>query len=264
MNIFKRELKANFKSLLIWGGVTILFIILGISKFSAYYNNPDMLSFLNNLPESVLKILNTQAFNLTTVTGFYGIMFIYFALLLCIAAAMWGADIIAKEQRDKTVEFSLTLPVTRSRVVFSKTLAALVNCVALLLITWGGSVVSAQPYQPDAEFYRFLALSMGALFIMQLVFLGIGVLLGCALKRYKMASSMALFILLGTYFLSVAITLNPNLDFLKFLTPFAYFDPASLLHDSSINIGFVGLSVVIVAVSLVAARITYQKRDLYI
>ena len=264
MNIFKRELKANFKSLLIWGGVVVLFIILGISKFSAYYNNPDMLSFLNNLPDSLLKILNTQAFNLTTVTGFFGIMFTYFALLLCIAAAMWGADIIAKEQRDKTVEFSLTLPVTRSKVVYSKTLAALVNCVALLLIAWGGSIASAQPYQPDAAFYKFLALSMLALFIMQLVFLSIGVLLGCALKRYKMASSTALFVLIGTYFLSVVIVLNHSLSFLKFLSPFAYFDPASLLHNSSINLAFVGLSITIAVASLVAGRMLYEKRDLYI
>ena len=264
MNIFKRELKANLRSLLIWGVVVILFIILGISKFSAYYNNPDMLSFLNSLPDSVLKVLNTQAFNLTTVTGFFGIMFTYFALLLCIAAVMWGSDIIAKEQRDKTVEFSLTLPVTRGRVVFSKTLAAFVNCVALLLIAWGVSVIAARPYQPDAGFYRFLALSMLALFVMQIVFLAIGVLLGCAIKRYKRASSAALFLLLGTYFLSVVTIINHGLNFLRYFSPFRYFDPADILHNSSINVGFVGLSVAIVAVSLVAARIAYEKRDLYI
>ena len=58
-------------------------------------------------------------------------MFTYFALMLSIAAAMWGSDIISKEERDKTVEFSLTLPVTRSRLVTAKALAALVNCIGL-------------------------------------------------------------------------------------------------------------------------------------
>jgi ABC-2 type transport system permease protein len=264
MNIFKRELKANLRSLLIWGTVVALFIVLGVSKFSAYYNNPDMLSILNDLPEALLAILNTQAFNLTTVSGFFGIMFTYFALLLCIAAAMWGSDIIAKEQRDKTVEFSLTLPVTRSRVVTAKTLAALVNCIILLLITWGVSIASAAAYKPDAEFYRFLSLSMLALFIMQLVFLAIGVLLGCVMKRYKMASSAALFLLLGTYFLSVVTTLNQSLDFLKFLSPFRYFDPAVLLHESKIDFAYVGLAIAIIVVSLVAGRVAYEKRDLYI
>ncbi len=44
-------------------------------------------------------------------------MYTYFALLLSIAAAMWGTDVITKEERDRTVEFTLTLPVTRARLV---------------------------------------------------------------------------------------------------------------------------------------------------
>jgi hypothetical protein len=41
MNIYLRELKANFRSLIIWSIIVILFTVTGISKFSAYYNNPD-------------------------------------------------------------------------------------------------------------------------------------------------------------------------------------------------------------------------------
>jgi len=264
MNIFIRELKANLRSLLIWGVIVILFVVVGVSKFSAYYNNPDMLSILNSLPPAMLDVLNVKAFNLTTVSGFFGIMFTYYALMLCIAAAMWGSDIIAKEERDKTVEFSLTLPVTRSSMVTAKTLAILVNCVGLLLITWGASLASAARYQPDAEFYKFVALCMLALFIMQFIFLAIGIFLGCAMKRYKLASSAAVSLLLGTYFLSVVSVLNKNLDFLKYFSPFKYFDAASLLHESKFDIAFIGLSLAIILASMAAAYLTYARRDLYI
>jgi len=264
MNIFIRELKANLRSLLIWGVIVILFVVVGVSKFSAYYNNPDMLSILNSLPPAMLDVLNVKAFNLTTVSGFFGIMFTYYALMLCIAAAMWGSDIIAKEERDKTVEFSLTLPVTRNSMVTAKTLAILVNCVGLLLITWGASLASAARYQPDAEFYKFVALCMLALFIMQFIFLAIGIFLGCAMKRYKLASSAAVSLLLGTYFLSVVSVLNKNLDFLKYFSPFKYFDAASLLHESKFDIAFIGLSLAIILASMAAAYLTYARRDLYI
>ena len=264
MNIFRRELKANLKSLIIWGVIVVLFVIVGMSKFSAYYNNPDMLTILNSLPKAMLDAFNFRAFNLTTVSGFFGIMFTYFALLLCIAAAMWGSDIIAKEERDKTVEFSLTLPVTRSRLVTAKTLAALVNCIGLLLITWDASLVGAAGYQPDSGFYKFLALCMLALFIMQLIFLSIGIFLGCAMKRYKLASSAAVSLLLGTYFLSIVSALNKNLDFLKYFSPFKYFDAASLLRESKFDIAFVGLSLAIILASMAGAYLTYARRDLYI
>jgi ABC-2 type transport system permease protein len=264
MNIFVRELRANLRSLLIWGVIVILFVTVGVSKFSAYYENPEMLAILDSMPPALLTAFSFEAFNLTTLDGFFGLMFTYFALLLSIAAAMWGSDIISKEERDKTVEFSLTLPVTRRRLVTAKTLAALVNCIGLLLITWAASLVSASQYQPDSGFFSFLALCMLALFIMQLIFLAIGIFLGCAMKRYKRASSVAVSLLLGTYFLSVISGLHQDLDFLKYLSPFKYFDAGFLLRESRLDLTFVGLSLAIILLSMVGAYLSYARRDLYI
>jgi ABC-2 type transport system permease protein len=264
MNIFVRELRANLKSLLIWGVIVILFVMVGFSKFSAYANNPDMLKLLDEMPSAVVSALNMHAFNLTTVSGFFGVMFSYYALLLSIAATMWGSDIISKEERDKTVEFSLTLPVTRRRLVTAKSLAALVNCIGLLLITCAASLVGAASYQPDSSFYRFLFLCMVALFILQLIFLAIGIFLGCAMKQYKRASSVAVSLLLGTYFLSLISSLDENLEFLKYLSPFRYFDAGMLLHDSRFNAWFLGLSLAIIVASMAGAYLTYARRDLYI
>ena len=264
MNIFVRELKANLKSLLIWGVIVILFVMVGVSKFSAYYGNPEMLRILDDMPPAVLAAFNLQAFNLTTVSGFFGVMFSYLALLLSVAAVLWGSDIISKEERDKTVEFSLTLPVTRSRLVTAKTLAALVNCIGLLLITWGASLVAAGRYQPESGFFRFLSLCVLALFITQLIFLAIGIFLGCAMKQYRRASSVAVSLLLGTFFLSVIASMNKNLDSLKYFSPFKYFDAGVLLRESRLDVAFVGLSLAIILVSMVGAYLTYSRRDLYI
>jgi ABC-2 type transport system permease protein len=264
MNIFTRELKANLKSLLIWGGIVVLFVLVGVSKFSAYAGNPEMLAILDAMPAEMITALNLRAFNLTTVTGFFGIMFTYYALLLSIAATMWGSDIIAKEERDRTVEFSLTLPVTRRRVVTAKALAALVNCIGLLLITWGASLLSAASYKPDSTFYSFLSLCILALFILQLVFLAIGILLGCAVKQYRRTTSLAISLLLGAYFLSIVSGLSKNLDFLRYLSPFKYFDPVLMLRETRLDLSYVGLALAIVFASMVAAYVTYARRDLYI
>ena len=112
MNIFLRELKANLKSLLIWSAVISIFIMIAAAKFSAFVGDPNMLALLDAMPEGMLDAFNMRAFNLTTLSGFYGLMFIYFGLMGSMAAAIWGTDIISKEERDKTVEFSLVLPVS--------------------------------------------------------------------------------------------------------------------------------------------------------
>ncbi len=263
MNIFLRELKSNLRSLIIWGFIVVLFTWVGTSKFAGYVENPEILAILEGLPPALVAAFNLEAFNLTTPTGFFGAMFGYFVLLVSISAAMWGSDTISKEERDRTVEFALTLPVARSKVVTAKILAAFVNCIALLLITWIASLITMMPYELDSEFYTFLSLSMLALFIVQMIFLAVGVLLGCAMKQYKRASAVAVSVLLGTY-LSVISELSEHLEFLKYFSPFAYFDPGVLLRESRLDLAYVALSAGIIAVCLAGAYLTYSRRDLYI
>jgi len=223
-----------------------------------------MLAILDSLTPAMLEAFQMEAFNLTTITGFYGLMFTYFSLIVTISAAMWGSDIISKEERDKTVEFALTMPITRQKVVTSKILAAMVNCIALLIILWVASLLAVARYQPDSGFYEFLALSMLSLFIIQMVFLSVGIFLGCSMKQYKRAGAVAVAVLLTTYFLSIFSGLNDNLAFLRFFSPFAYFNPATLLNESTIEIGFVFLSLAIIVVLLMGGYYTYARRDLYV
>jgi ABC-2 type transport system permease protein len=264
MNIFFRELKANVKSLLIWSGIIGLLILMSAAKFSGFAGDPEMVKMLDSLPPAMMDALSMRGFNLTTIAGFYGIMFIYFGLMSAIAAAMWGSGAISKEERDKTVEFSLVLPVSRSRVVTAKALAALVNCIAFVLITWVISLIATRSYNPDQAFYDFLALEMQAMFVLELVFLAIGLLLGCAMKQYKLSGSTAVAIILATYFMSILSSLDKSMDFLKYFTPFKYFDARELFQNGAMNGGYVLLSAGIIVVCVAAAYWIYNKRDLYI
>jgi len=264
MNIFIRELKANLKSLVIWSVIITLLIMMAVAKFSAFAGDPEMLKMLDSLPPAMLDALSMRAFNLTTLSGFYGIMFIYFGLMGGIAAAMWGSDIISKEERDKTVEFSLVLPVSRSRVITAKALAALVNCIAFVLITWVVSLVAVRSYNPDQAFHDYLALEMRAMFSIELIFLAIGLLLGCAMKQYKRSASTAVAIILATYFMSIISGMQEKLDFLKYFTPFKYFDAGELFRSGKMNGTYLLLTAAIIVVCVAAAYWFYNKRDLYI
>jgi ABC-2 type transport system permease protein len=264
LNIFIRELKANFKSVLIWSIIIALLIMLAVAKYSGFASNPEMLKMLDSMPPALLDALSMRAFNLTTLSGFYGIMFIYFGLMAAIAAAMWGSDIISKEERDKTVEFSLVLPVSRSKVITAKALAALINCIAFVLITWAVSLVAVRPYNPDQAFHNFLSLEMQAMFVIELIFLSIGLLLGCAMKKYKLSGSTAVAIILITYIISIISSMQQKLDFLKYFTPFKYFDAGELFRSGRMDGTYLLLSALIIVVCVVMAYLVYNKRDLYI
>jgi ABC-2 type transport system permease protein len=105
---------------------------------------------------------------------------------------------------------------------------------------------------------------MQAMLMIELIFLAVGLLLGCAMKRYKLSSSTAVAIILITYFMSVISTMQEKLGFLRYFTPFKYFDAVELFRNGAFEAKFLLLAAGIIILSIAAAYWTYNKRDLYI
>lgn len=264
MNIFLRELKASLKSLIIWCVIVLLFTLVGFSKFTAYYQKPEMLQILDAMPKQMIEAMQLRAFDMTSLPGFYGVMFPFIALIIAIAAVMWGNNIITKEERQKTVEYSLTMPIQRASLITGKALAAAVDCVVLLAVTIGGIILGAQNYAPDAAFYKFMTVSIPAYLLIQFIFLALGIFLGCVMKNYKQSGGISIGIMLALYFASIIAGLSKSMEFLKYVSPFKYFDPLVMFKESRLEWGYVALSLGIIAVCMVLAYVTYKRRDLYI
>ena len=264
MRMYFRELKAGIKSLLIWTVVIALLIILAVNKFAAFEGNPESLAILDTMPPQLLEALSMRAFNLTTLEGFFGVMFIYFALMGAMAAALWSSEAIAKEERDRTVEFTLVLPVPRRQIVTAKLLAALTNCALFVLFTWLISVITVRGDAPDKSLFDFLRLEMLAMFMVELVFLSLGALLACASKTPRRVGSMAIGLILGIYFVSIYAGMSEKLTWLKYLTPFGWFNASEFFRTGRFEPWALVLTGVTVVLFLFAAYFTYDRRDLYI
>ena len=262
--MYFRELKAGIKSLLIWTVVIALLIILAVNKFAAFEGNPESLAILDTMPPQLLEALSMRAFNLTTLEGFFGVMFIYFALMGAMAAALWSSEAIAKEERDRTVEFTLVLPVPRRQIVTAKLLAALTNCALFVLFTWLISVITVRGDAPDKSLFDFLRLEMLAMFMVELVFLSLGALLACASKTPRRVGSMAIGLILGIYFVSIYAGMSEKLTWLKYLTPFGWFNASEFFRTGRFEPWALVLTGVTVVLFLFAAYFTYDRRDLYI
>jgi len=72
-------------------------------------------------------------------------------------------------------------------------------------------------------------------------------------------ASLGLFL---TFLLWYVVNMEERLDFLKYFTPFKYFDAANLMADHALDPVFVVLSVVIIALAVFATYRFYAARDL--
>ncbi len=117
----------------------VLLMASGMTKYSAYSSTgsgQSISELLGTMPSSIKALLGFGSFDVGTMAGFFGVMFVYTELTAAIHAALLGAGILSKEERDKTAEFLMTMPVSRTAVITAKFLAGLVNIAVINVATW--------------------------------------------------------------------------------------------------------------------------------
>lgn len=263
MNIFIREMKAYKKSLIIWCLGMIAMIGGGMGKYAGYSNyDGSMNEVLDIFPKSVLNIMGISDFDLTKAIEFYGVLFLYIILIATVHSVMIGSSIISKEERDKTTEFLFSKPVSRSKVITSKLLAAILNSIILNIVALISSFFIVRYFNENDEILREIALLMGGMFIVQLMFIVIGSLIAAISRKSKKTSSIATGVLLSTFMLSIIINANDDFEKLKYITPFKYFEAKAVILENGFQPVFIIISIFIIAISLIGTYGFYKKRDL--
>ncbi|RDU38171.1 ABC transporter [Neobacillus piezotolerans] len=263
MNIVFRELKAHRKSLIFWCLGVILMVVSGMGKYGAMSGSgQSMNELMEGMPKGLQAVLGVGGLDLSTVLGYYGILYLYIAIMAAIHAVMLGATIIAKEERDKTAEFLFSKPVSRRRVITGKLFAAFVQVAIINLVAYLSSILSVSRYDGGPHVEGDIATLMIGMFLLQLIFLSIGAATGAVQKKAGKAGATAAAIMLATFILSVAIDMNDKIEPLKYFTPFKYYEAKELLFGAGFSGAFVLLSAAIAAVLTAVTYISYQKRDL--
>ena len=261
MNIFLREMKANRLSLILWCVGVLFMVATGMGKYTSLSDTGTSLNALMaDMPKSLQAIMGTNSLDLSSVIGYYGLLYLYLVVMAGIHASMLGANIISKEERDKTVEFLLVKPISRSQMITSKLLAAFVNIVMFNVITFILSIVMVQQYAGGEEVVGDISMMMLGMLILQLIFLVIGTAIAAVHKNSKKAATLSTGILLVTFILSIAVNMNSKLENLKYFTPFKYFE-ASRLMSEGFEVVYIILSILLIILLTVVTYIFYAKRD---
>lgn len=216
------------------------------------------------LPNSVQAIFGISGFDISEISGYYGMLFMYIAIIATVHAVLLGSDIISKEERDKTSEFLFVKPISRARVVTKKLMAGLINVIALNIVTLVSSLYFVDFFSENSLPIDNITLLMVALLFLQLLFFFVGTVIAAVVKKPKKSATMAASILLFCYILSFLININQNLDGLKYLTPFKYFDAKAIIADNTLDLVYIGLSIVLIGAMIAITYITFRRRDLNI
>jgi len=264
MNIFLRELKANRKALIIWSICMLFLVLSGMGKYTAYSASGQGNEVFNKIPHSLKALLGMGSFDVTTMAGYFAMLFLYIELTVAIHAVLLGSGIIGKEERDKTTEFLITKPVSRTTIITSKLLTAFVNILILNIVTLISSIVMVAAYNKGDDITGEIIIFMVSMFIVQLIFLSLGAMIAAFIRKSKVSGSISAGVLLTSFVISKITDLTDRLNFLNLLTPFKYFSYKNIIDGNGLNISIIVLSLVLVAAFCGSTYFLYSKRDLSI
>ena len=261
MNIFLYELKVYRKSTLIWTGALIALLILFMSMFPSISKEIDEFKkLLEGFPEGVRKALGIQVETIGSLNGFYSYIFLYITLCGAIQAMNLGISITSKEIREKTADFILTKPVTRTKVIFSKVLAALTlllftNIVYVTSAIFVANMVKVEEF----SLVVFFLISLTLLFTQYIMF-AIGMIIAVVFSKVKSVISISLGVVFAFFLVGMV---GGAEEASRYFTPFKYFDYTYIMEQESYEWTFLILGLVLMIVSMVASVIIYNKRDIH-
>ena len=263
MNIFIREMRSNLKSLIIWSISMLLLVLTGMVKYSGVAAaGSASVELFNSMPESLKSIFGLSGVDITSVGGFYSMFFLYFILLATIHSGMLGATIISKEERDKTADYIFTKPRSRNGIISGKLFALLANILVINGVTCISSIITVAMYNKGESLNGKIIVMMLAIFILQILFAGMGLLASALTGNSKKATAVTTFAILSTYALAIAINIKSDLGVLRVLTPFKYFDGVDIMNGKGMEMNLILFSGVISVIMIYASCYYYKKRDI--
>ena len=135
-------------------------------------NQSKILGMVSLIPKGALQFKGISNFDdMFSVLGFYSVNnVIYMMVLGSIYAIVLSSAILLKEEYNKTAEYLLTRPLTRSEIFFSKLAVISLNIFLLNLFTTLAGFICLELVKNEPFSIRaFLILSLYALFVRALL-----------------------------------------------------------------------------------------------
>ena len=262
--MFKRELKINLKSFIIWTSILIGLFLVVFLIYPSIINSANMEmidEMMKIFPEEMLKAFNMD---ISTIDSAFGWLktegFVFVLLITGIYSGILGSNILLKEESDKTIEYLNSVPVTRKNIVLNKILCGLFYIILMIVII---GIFNFIGLSLSGEFDRksYILLSITPLFSSIVIF-AICLFLSTFTHKTKKTLGISLGIVFVSYFLNVISEIGESTEFLKYISIFTLADIRNVILNVSINPILVVLAICITVIFMILTMIRYEKKEL--
>ncbi|WP_346917080.1 ABC transporter permease subunit [Clostridium sp.] len=259
--LFKTTLKKNWKLLLIFFGVLTMYMTIMISMYDP--NDIEALtSMLKLLPEDIMKAMGFTNV-VTDLTGYlaswlYGLLMFGFPMVYCI---ILGNRLVAKMVDNSSFVYLLSTPNSRSKIIITQGIYALVSIIVLFIALFGvGVIFSEVMFSGSLDIGQFLSLNFTTMLVNMVVMM-ISFFFSCLFNETKLSLAFGAGIPIGFILMNMLGGASADMEILKNISIYGFYDPVKLVQGSDIlgiNLIYIGIIIVL----FVASVLIFKKRRL--
>ena len=206
MVMYLREIYRNRKSTILWTSILVSYNVCILLLFPSLQGNlkGTVDAMMASFPKEMMAAFGLDRVSMTEILGYYNAYcYLIVTILGGIFAVLQGSAILSKEEDERTIEFLLSKPVSRNKIVTSKVCAVLTNIAILNVVTSLFTylticLVTKESYNMTA----LLLLFIGPMF-MQITFGAIGLITAVFVVKARINYPIGVGVVLGCYFISI-------------------------------------------------------------
>lgn len=245
-----------------WSVGTSAFMFINMIFYPTFKDQAaELQKSFESLPDSAVQLFGGST-DFFSPVGFLNsqIFFIMLPLLLGILAIGIGSSLIAREEQDKTIEALLARPVSRTKLLFSKATAGVLQLSIVTVVTLMTTIIVARIVTIDVPIF-YIAAATFACYVLAMCFGAISFLLTAIGRARGLSMGLGTVIAIGGYIIS---SLAGTVSWLKgpsYFFPFHYYHSEPILRGNFIWTGIFVLLAIIAACAL-GSWIAFRRRDL--
>lgn len=260
MTLVKHELRQGRTAFLIWTAAIGFLLSVCIFLFPEMKGQMDSVNDVFASMGAFTAAFGMDRLNFGTLTGFYAVECgNVLGLGGAFYAALCAVGILGKEEKERTADFLLTHPVSRTRIITEKLIAVLIQITAMNIIIYALSVGSIAAVGEEIP-WKEISLLHIAYYLLQLELAGI--CFGISAFLHRGSVGIGLGIAAVMYFLNLIANISETAEFLKYITPFGYCEGADIVSSGNLDGAKLAVGAVIGISGIVIAYLKYTKKDI--
>lgn len=260
MTILKHELKQNRTSFWVW--TAVISFMIGVCVFIYPEMKGEMESISDVFADmgSFSAAFGMDQINFGTLLGYYAIECgNVLGLGGAFFAAICGAGILAKEEKERTAEFLLTHPVSRKKVITQKLISVMLQVMILNVIVFA-VVIAGMVAIGETISWEEMLLLHAAYLLLQIELAGICFGISAFLRRGSVGIGLGVAVTM--YFLNLISNITESAEFLKYITPFGYANGTEIVKAVTLDAKLILLGMAYAIAGIVLAYLKYTKKDI--